>query len=137
MKIVSNENCEIWWDQKVNLPNGVEHNKPDIIFWNKHNKTCQLIEISVPSDKNINKKIKEKYDNYYPLLGELQRVYPDYRYKIIPIIIGALGSIPKMMEKSLIDIGFEKIETKNIIKEAQKRALLGSLKIMKTFMKTF
>ena len=72
-----------------------------------------------------------------PLLGELQRVYPEYRYKIIPIIIGALGSIPKMMEKSLIDIGFEKIETKNIIKEIQKRALLGSLKIMKTFMKTF
>ena len=87
--------------------------------------------------RNINKKIKEKYDNYYPLIGELQRVYPEYQYKIIRIIVGALGSIPKLLEKSLIDIGFETTETKDIIKEAQKRALLGSLKVMKTFMKTF
>ena len=137
LKIVSNESCEIWWDQKVNLPTGVKHNKPDIILWNKEQKTCQIIEISVPSDRNINKKIKEKYDNYYPLIGELQRVYPEYKYRIIPIIVGALGSIPTLLERSLIEIGFETVKTKNIIKEIQKRALLGSLKIMKTFMKTF
>ena len=29
LKMISNENCEIWWDQKVNLPTAVEHNKPD------------------------------------------------------------------------------------------------------------
>ena len=137
MKIISNDKCEIWWDEKVILPNGIEHNKPDMILWNKNDKTCHIIEISVPADRNINKKIKEKNDNYYPLIAELQRVYTEYRYTIVPIIIGALGFIPAQLEKSLIELGFDKSETENIIKESQKRALIGSLKIAKTFMKTF
>ena len=135
LKIISNEECEVWWDEKVLLPAGVKHNKPDIIVWDKKEKRCFIVEISVPADININRKIKEKYDNYYPLVGELQRMYHEYQYKIIPIIVGALGLIPKELEKNINDIGFEDFETSKIIKEIQKRALLGSLKIAKTFMK--
>ena len=132
-RIVTNETSEIWWDEKVKLPTGVKHNKPDIIVWNKEEKECQVIDISTPADRNINTKIKEKYDHYYPFISELQRVYPNYRYKIIPIVSGALGLIPDNLEKMLKEIGLMK--TDRIIKEIQKRTLIGSLKIAKTFMK--
>ena len=37
---------EIWWNVPLNLPNKVEHNRPDIIVWDNVNKTCTIIEIS-------------------------------------------------------------------------------------------
>ena len=94
MKIVSTDICEIWWDQKVELPNGVVHNTPDIILWDKIDKKNATLLKSV-FQKNINKKIKEKYDNYFPLITELQRIYRNYIYQITPIIVGALEFIPK------------------------------------------
>ena len=133
LKIVSNDDCEIWWDMKVYLATGVQHNKPDIIVWDKKQKKCFVIDISVPADCNINKKIKEKYDAYYPFISELQRIYKDYSYKIIPIIVGALGLIPKTLEQLLKEIGL--IDSQKITMGIQKRALIGSLKIAKTFMK--
>ena len=37
---------EIWWNVPLNLPNKVEHNRPEIIVWGNVNKTCTIIEIS-------------------------------------------------------------------------------------------
>ena len=44
------------------------------------------------------KKIKEKLDSYAALLRML---YQDYKFEMIPIIIGALGYIPKKLKANL------------------------------------
>ena len=73
----------------------VSHNKPDLVIWNTKEKTCNIAEFSCPADINITKKEEEKLSVYVPLIQNLQIMHQNYRYKIIPIIVGALGSIPK------------------------------------------
>ena len=58
-----------------------------------------------------------KRDNYIGLIDQLQRVYPTYKYSVIPVIIGALGTIPKSFETSLIEIGIRKKESEHESKE--------------------
>ena len=42
-------------------------------------------------------------------------MYKDYTLMFVPIIIGALGTVPKRSESSLNELGFSKKETKNFI----------------------
>ena len=122
---------EIWWDQKITTAVPVAHNKPDIVIWNKQDKLCKIIDISVPLDANVIKKITEKRNNYMGLVTELQRVYRSYKFSIIPIVIGCLGCIPSSLKRNIKDIGIGN----DIISKLQKTAILGSLKIVKTFLK--
>ena len=46
-----------------------------------------------------------KRDNYIPLISQLQRMYPEYTYTIIPMIIGALGTVPKRLSENLKKLG--------------------------------
>ena len=70
------------------------HNKPDLVIWNKEIKLCSIIEFSCPLDTNIGRNVNEKLETYGPLVRNLQILYPDYKYKIALIVIGAMGFIP-------------------------------------------
>jgi len=87
--------------------------------------------ISVPLDTNVGKKVTEKINHYMGLVTELQRVYRQYKFSVIPIVVGCLGCIPTSLEKNIKDIGIKNY----IIGRLQKTAILGSLKIVKTFLK--
>ena len=71
------------------------------MIWNKTTKTCAVVEISCPADVNIVKKTKGKLDNYAALLRNLQMLYHDYKFEMVPIIIGALGYVPKDFKTNL------------------------------------
>ena len=79
LTVISSDDCEVWWDMKIPMASGVKHNKPDIVVWKKQEKICQIIDISVPLDQNINTKFQEKRNNYIPLASEMQRIYRDYK----------------------------------------------------------
>ena len=46
-----------------------------------------ITEFSCPTDINIGKKIKEKIDNYGPLIRNLQMMYKNFDFKFILIIL--------------------------------------------------
>ena len=47
----------------------------------------------------------------------MQILYPDYKFNMIPIIVGALGYIPKCLKGYICDLGFdEKEAVKHMIK---------------------
>ena len=129
------EKADIWWDMKIKTPRGVKHTKPDIVVWDKQKKICQIIDISVPLDVNVNRKYQEKIDSYIPLAAELQRLYTDYRFEVTPIIIGSLGVITKMLERNLLKLGIPKERLTRTVNDIQKRALIGSMKIVRAFMR--
>ena len=58
---------------------------------------------------NIDKNIALKLDSYLPLAAELKRLYSDYSFKVIPVILGATGLVMSHMSKMLKEIGIEKI----------------------------
>ena len=86
-------------------------------------------------DTNVQLRHGTKRDNYVPLIDQLCRIYPGYTYRIIQIIIGALGTIPRQLSDNLKEIGLSAEAYKRFTEQGQKLTLLGTLKITKNFQK--
>ena len=84
-------------------------------------------------DVNIDKNIKQKLDNYLPLAAELKRIYEQYTFEILPIVIGATGLVTKRTFDVLKILGVRNVE--DTILKCQRGALLGTMKIVKSVMK--
>ena len=54
-----------------------------------------LIDIAVPADQNIIRTEEEKVEKYQDLAFEIRRIHGASKVTVIPIVIGALGSISK------------------------------------------
>ena len=55
----------IMWDMPVNTDRTITANRPDIIIKDSVNSTCKIIDMSIPSDRNIALKEVEKKKNKY------------------------------------------------------------------------
>ena len=92
-------------------------------------RTCKIIDFAVPGDSEIEEKKKVKIEKYQDLRRELQKVW-NMRMKIVPLVVGSLGAIPKQFGNILKETGI-RVE----IGQVQKTALLGTLDYRK-FLKT-
>jgi hypothetical protein len=43
----------VLWNQAVQTEREVTANRPDIIIKNKREKTCTLIDVAIPADRNV------------------------------------------------------------------------------------
>ena len=93
-----------------------------------------MVKFSCPVDINVSKKVTEKENIYGPLIRSMQLLYPDYKFEFIPIIVGALGSIPAYLLQGIEYLGFAGKESKRIINVLQQKSILGTVKISKTFL---
>ena len=50
----------VLWNQAVHTDREVTANRPDIIIKNKNEKTCTLIDVAIPADRNAVQKEAEK-----------------------------------------------------------------------------
>ena len=107
------KDCEFWWNLPIKTATKLKHNKPDIVAWDTAGKICKIIEISCPADVNITKKVEEKLNNYGPLIRNLQIMYPHYKFQMVPIVIGALGYVPKCLEMYIHQLGLIRLKQKN------------------------
>ena len=74
-----------------------------------------LIDAAIPGDKNAIKKEDEKILKYKDLIIEIQRIW-NVEAKVIPVIIGATGTISKSLRQYLSNI-----PGKQELKELQKQ----------------
>ena len=123
---------EIWWDMRVRTLPKVQHNKPDMIIWNRQLKECKIVEVGTPLDVNVAHVESEKFDKYMPLMLGLQRLYPEYRFQIIPIVIGATGNITKNLTTNLAKLGIQAAKIKSLTIQLQERSIMGTVKIVKS-----
>jgi hypothetical protein len=63
-------------------------------------KICLLIDVAVPSDRNVIQKESEKKLKYKNLSIEIQRMW-NMKCFIIPVIIGATGTVTRGLKKNL------------------------------------
>ena len=95
------DETEIWWDTPVNTTPRTQYNKPDLIVWDNKVKSCKIIDICVPLDENIKTNEKDKKDKYAALAVALKRLYPEYTFSIIPIVLGAAGLVTNSLLQNL------------------------------------
>ena len=78
---------DIWWDKVIPTSYKLSHNRPDILLYT-----------------NVTARTSYKKEIYMELIEELRVLYPRYKYKIIPVVVGALGAIPKSLKQSLTEL---------------------------------
>ena len=78
---------------------------------------------------------KAKHDNYIPLVDQLQKLYPNFKYQVIPVVVGTLGALSTSIKENLKKIGIKEENIQPTIEKIQKLALLDTLKITKNFQK--
>jgi len=83
-----------------------------------------LIDAAISGDRNVIKKEAEKILQYKDLTIEKQPMW-NVKTKVIPVIIGATGTISKSFRKYV-----SKIPGKHEVKELQKTAILGTAHIL-------
>ena len=60
----------------------------------KKERRCKIIDFAVPGDSRIEEKEKDKIEMYQGLGRESQKIW-NVKVKIIPLVAGSLGAIPK------------------------------------------
>src|SRR5215510_4766640 len=103
----------------------VTANRADIIIKNKAEKTCTLIDVAIPADRNVVQKEAEKKLKYKSLCIEIQQMW-NLKCTIIPVIIGATGIVTRSLRKNLAAVpGTHSIDS------LQKTAILGTSHIIR------
>ena len=96
-------NVTILWNQQVQTDRTIPNNKPDIIIRDNEKRTCVLINVAISGDINVIKKEAEKILKYKDLAIEIQRIW-NVKTKMIPVIIGATGTISKSFRKYVSNV---------------------------------
>ena len=103
----------------------IPNNKPDIIIHDNEKGTCMLIDVAISGDRNVIKKEAEKILKYKELTIEIQRMWK-VKTSVVPVIIGATGTILKSFRKYISNI-----PGNQEVKELQKTAILGTAYILR------
>jgi hypothetical protein len=118
-------NVTILWNQQVQTDRTIPNNKPDIIIRDNEKRTCMLIDVAISGDRNVIKKEVEKIPKYEEFTIEIQRMW-NVKTKVIPVIIGATGTISKAFRNYVSNI-----PGNHQVKELQKTAILGTAHILR------
>ena len=130
-KIVENENLKILYDFNIYTDKKIKHRRPDIVVHMKKEKETTLIDVACPMDHNVIGKEQEKITNYQELQFEIEKLW-NTRVKIVPIVIGALGTVSNKLEKYLGGLNLDDIKPHQL----QKCVLLKTGNIIRKHLRT-
>ena len=117
--VLENEDYKILWDFSIQTDHVIEAPRADLVVVDKE-RSCKIIDFAVPGDSMIEEKEKDKKEKYQDSGRELQKIW-NVKVKIIPLVVGSLGAIPKQFGKRLKQIGII-----TGIAQVQKTVLLGT-----------
>ena len=122
--VSENEDYKISWDFSIQTDHIMEARRPDLVVVDKK-RICKIIDFAVPGDSRIAEKEKDKREKYQDLRRELQKIW-NVKVKIIPLVVGSLGAIPKQYGNRLKEIGITAGTA-----QVQKTVLLGTARILR------
>ena len=110
--------------------------RPDVIIINKKKKKekkriCKIVDFAVLADHRIKLKECEKKDKYLDLARELKNLW-NMKVTIVPIAIGAFGTVTKRLLK-----GLENLKVGGRVEIIQTTTLLRTTRILGRVLKTW
>ena len=125
-----NDSHKLLWDFNIQTDHLIPARRPDLIIINKRKRICKIVDFAVAADHRINLKESEKKDKYLDLVRELKKLW-NIKVTIVPIVIGALGTVTKGLLK-----GLEDLEVGGRVETIQTRALLKTARILRRVLET-
>ena len=94
-------------------------------------RTCKIVDFAFLADHKIKLKESEKKDNYLDLAWKFKNLW-SMKVTIIPIVIGALGTVTKGILK-----GLEDLEVRGWVEILQTTTLLRTTRILRRVLETW
>ena len=116
--VQENDSHKLLWDFDIQTDHLISARRPDLIIINKKKRICKIVDFAVLADHRIKLKECEKKDKYLDLARELKKLW-NMKVTIIPIVIGASGTVTKGLLK-----GLEDLEIRGRVETIQTTALL-------------
>ena len=114
------------WDINIQCDNLTEARRPDLIVIDKKEQKGILIDTAIPADVRVEEKEKEKVEKYQDLKREVRRLWKLKNVEIVPVVIGALGSVSAEFDRWMGKLGM----TCNV-GVMQKTALLRTVRMLR------
>ena len=129
--VLENETHKLLWDFNIQTDHLIPARRANLIIINKEERICKIVDFAVPADYRINLKECEKKDKYLDFARELKKLW-NMKMTIVPIVIGAFGTITKGLLK-----GLEDLEVGEQVKTIQMTALLRITRILRRVLETW
>ena len=114
--VLENATHKLLCDFNIQTNNLIPARRPELIIINKKKKrkkkrTCKIVDFAVQADHRIKLQECEKKDKYLDIARELKKLWK-IQVTIIPIVIGAFGTVTKGLLKGLEDLEVDgRVET--------------------------
>ena len=72
-KVAEGKDVTVLWDMPINTDKEIKANRPDIVIKNKQKRLRTLIDMAVPSERNVASKEVEKISKYKDLEIEISK----------------------------------------------------------------
>ena len=119
--VEENESTKILWGFSVQTDHTIPHNKPDIVIVDERTNEATIIDVAVANDHNLAQKRLDKLRAYTDLSVEIKSLWNLTKVTIVPVIIGAIGTLYSHFKTDIQKIPFENLELEQY--EMQKIAL--------------
>ena len=129
--VLENDSHKLLWDFNIQTDHLNPARRPDLIIINKRKRICKIVEFAVPVDHRVNLKESEKKDKYLNLARELKKKLWNMKVTIVPVVIGALGTVTKGLLT-----GLEDLEVGGREETIQTTALLRTARILRRVLET-
>ena len=123
---VENEEIKVLWDINIQCENLIEARRPDLIVIEKKKQKGIIIDTAVLADVRVEEKEKEKVEKYQDLKREIRRLWKLRNVEIVPVVIGALGSVSTEFNRWMGKLGI----ICNVGVMQKKTAFLGTARIL-------
>ena len=114
------------WDFDICTDCHVSAHQPDIVVIDDEGHSAILIDVAIPADVNIISKESEKIAKYQDLCIKLQWLWCLRTVKVIPVVIGCLGTYSPNLLKFL-----KELPGKHLVAPLVKSAILGSAHLLR------
>ena len=119
---LENNTHKLLWNFNIKTDHRISVKRPNLIIIHKKKRTCKIVDFGVPAVPRIKLKECEKKDKYLDLARELKKLW-NMQVTIIPIVIGAFGTVTKGLLKRLEDLEVggrvETIQTTTFLRTAR------------------
>ena len=129
--VLENNIHKLQWDFDIHTDHLISARRPDLIIINKKERTCKIVDFAVPADHRIKLKECKKRNKYLDLARELKKKLWNMQVTIIPIVIGAFGTVTKGLLK-----GLEDLEVGGRVETIQTTILLRTARILRRVLET-
>ena len=123
--VVENKNFKVLWDFVIHCDHMIEARKPDIAVVDKVKKETDCRFVITRRYKSRSRNTRE-IKKYSLLKDKIARLWQMKKVAVIPILVGALGTITTKFEKYIESLGIE-IRTEHV----QRSALIGTARIIR------